>query len=201
MKYASSAVVVKKLERSTSVARLLIMAGEARCAALGIAVRIAVRAAVCVAVRMAVRIAVCATLFVAVCAPISAHAGEVEVLHFWTSPGEAQSIAEIKALIAERGHTWKDFAVIGGGGQNAMAALRQRVLSGQPPASASIKGPAIQEWAAMGVLANLDAMAAFDHWDKVLPPVVKSHVKHNGHYVAVPVNIHRSNVVIGTATA
>jgi glucose/mannose transport system substrate-binding protein len=129
------------------------------------------------------------------CAAAAAHAGEVEVLHFWTSPGEAQSIAEIKSLIAERGHTWKDFAVIGGGGQNAMAALRQRVLSGQPPASASIKGPAIQEWAAMGVLANLDAMAAFDHWDKVLPPVVKNHVKHDGHYVAVPVNIHRSNVL------
>ncbi len=125
----------------------------------------------------------------------AAAAGEVEVLHFWTSPGEAQSIAEIKSLIAERGHTWKDFAVIGGGGQNAMAALRQRVLSGQPPASASIKGPAIQEWASMNVLANLDAMAAFDHWDQVLPPVIKNHVKHNGHYVAVPVNIHRSNVL------
>jgi glucose/mannose transport system substrate-binding protein len=135
-----------------------------------------------------------------VAVPVNIHRSNVlwtsaEVLHFWTSPGEAQSIAELKALIAERGHTWKDFAVIGGGGQNAMATLRQRVLAGQPPASASIKGPAIQEWAAANALANLDSMAEFDHWDKVLPAVVKGHVKHNGHYVAVPVNIHRSNVL------
>lgn len=119
--------------------------------------------------------------------------GEVEVLHFWTSPGEAKSIAQLKDLIAVRGHTWKDFAVVGGGGQNAQAVLKQRVAAGRPPASAAIKGPAIQEWAATRVLANLDAMATFEHWDDVLPPVVQDIVKYRGHYVAVPVNIHRVN--------
>jgi glucose/mannose transport system substrate-binding protein len=119
--------------------------------------------------------------------------GEVEVLHFWTSPGEANSIAQLKELIAVRGHTWKDFAVVGGGGQNAQAVLKQRVAAGRPPASAAIKGPAIQEWAATRVLANLDAMATFEHWDEVLPPVVQELVKYRGHYVAVPVNIHRVN--------
>ncbi len=119
--------------------------------------------------------------------------GEVEVLHFWTSPGEARSIAQLKDLIAVRGHTWKDFAVVGGGGQNAQAVLKQRVAAGRPPASAAIKGPAIQEWAATRVLTNLDAMATFEHWDEVLPPVVQEIVKFQGHYVAVPVNIHRVN--------
>ncbi len=119
--------------------------------------------------------------------------GEVEVLHFWTSPGEAKSIAQLKELIAVRGHTWKDFAVVGGGGQNAQAVLKQRVAAGRPPASAAIKGPAIQDWAATRVLANLDAMATFEHWDDVLPPVVQELVKYRGHYVAVPVNIHRVN--------
>ena len=123
----------------------------------------------------------------------TARAGEVEVLHFWTSPGEARSIDQLKALIGVRGHRWKDFAVVGGGGQNAMAVLKQRVAAGTPPASASIKGPAIQEWAAQGVLANLDAMAEFDHWDQQLPVVVQEQVKYRGHYVAVPVNIHRVN--------
>ena len=124
---------------------------------------------------------------------VPAIAGEVEVLHFWTSPGEARSLAELKALIAVRGHTWKDFAVVGGGGQNAMAALKQRVLAGNPPAAVSIKGPAIQEWAALGSFANLDAMAAFDHWEELLHAIVKEQVKYKGHYVAVPVNIHRVN--------
>jgi glucose/mannose transport system substrate-binding protein len=120
-------------------------------------------------------------------------AGEVEVLHYWTSGGEAKSVAELKALMALRGHTWKDFTVVGGGGENAMAVLKQRVLSGKPPASATIKGPAVQEWAALNVLANLDAMAEFDKWDESLPKVIADHMKYKGHYVAVPVNVHRVN--------
>jgi glucose/mannose transport system substrate-binding protein len=129
----------------------------------------------------------------AACITGAAHGGEVEVLHFWTSPGEAKSIAELKAMIGVRGHTWKDFAVVGGGGGNAMSALRTRVLSGNPPASASIKGPAVQEWAELNAFANLDAMATFDRWDSFLPKVVQDQVKHKGRYVAVPVNVHRVN--------
>jgi glucose/mannose transport system substrate-binding protein len=120
-------------------------------------------------------------------------AGEVEVLHFWTSPGEAKSVEELKALMAQRGHKWKDFSVVGGGGQNAMIALRSRVLAGNPPAAVSIKGPAIQEWAKLNSFANLDFLAIVEKWDRVLPQVVQDQVKYNGHYIAVPVNIHRVN--------
>jgi glucose/mannose transport system substrate-binding protein len=122
-----------------------------------------------------------------------AFAGEAEVLHFWTSPGEAKSVTELKALMAQRGHVWKDFAVVGGGGQNAMAALKDRVVAGKPPAAASIKGQAIQEWAKLNSLANLDLMASVEKWDEVLPKVVQEQVKYKGHYIAVPVNIHRVN--------
>lgn len=124
---------------------------------------------------------------------LPAVAGEVEVLHFWTSPGEAKSITDLKGRIGVRGHTWKDFVVVGGGGGNAMAALKDRVLAGNPPASATIKGPAIQEWAELNAFADLDSMASFDGWDADLPKVVQDQVKHKGRYVAVPVNIHRVN--------
>lgn len=122
-----------------------------------------------------------------------AGAGEVEVLHYWTSGGEAKSVSELKAAMGKRGHSWKDFSVVGGGGQNAMAVLRRRVLDGDAPAGALIKGPAIQEWAELNVLTNLDAMASFEHWDQLLPAVVSEHMKYKGHYVAVPVNVHRVN--------
>jgi glucose/mannose transport system substrate-binding protein len=120
-------------------------------------------------------------------------AGEVEVLHFWTSGGEAKSVAELKALLTLRGHTWKDFAVVGGGGENAMSVLKQRVIAGQPPAAATIMGPAVQEWAASKALTNLDAMAQYDKWDESLPKVIADHMKFKGNYVAVPVNVHRVN--------
>lgn len=121
------------------------------------------------------------------------HAGEVEVLHYWTSGGEAKSLAELKGMMTNRGHTWKDFTVTGGGGQNAMAVLKQRVLGGSAPAAALIKGPTIQEWADLNVLTNLDAMAAFEKWDDLLPKVIADQMKHKGRYVAVPVNVHRVN--------
>jgi glucose/mannose transport system substrate-binding protein len=45
-----------------------------------------------------------------------AWAGEVEVLHWWTSGGEAKAAQALKATLQAKGHTWKDFAVAGGGG-------------------------------------------------------------------------------------
>lgn len=123
----------------------------------------------------------------------AAHAGEVEVLHYWTSGGEAKSAVELKKIMQAKGHVWKDFAVAGGGGDNAATVLKSRVVSGNPPAAAQIKGPAIQEWAAEGVLANLDAVAKAEKWDSLLPAVVASVMKHKGTYVAAPVNVHRVN--------
>lgn len=136
-----------------------------------------------------------AAALVAASAVFAAQAGEVEVLHYWTSGGEAKSVAELKKIMQAKGHTWKDFAVAGGGGDNAATALKSRVVSGNPPAAAQIKGPAIQEWAAEGVLANLDAVAKAEKWDSLLPKVVADVMKHKGSYVAAPVNVHRVNFV------
>lgn len=123
----------------------------------------------------------------------AAQAAEVEVLHWWTSGGEAKSAAELKKMVEAKGHKWKDFAVAGGGGENAMTVLKSRVVSGQAPTAAQVKGPSIQEWGAEGVLANLDATAKAGNWDKLLPGVVANVMKYKGHYVAVPVNVHRVN--------
>ncbi|NCP39666.1 MAG: carbohydrate ABC transporter substrate-binding protein [Rhodoferax sp.] len=127
-------------------------------------------------------------------APAAAPAqSTVEVLHWWTSGGEAKSVAELKRIMQDKGHAWKDFAVAGGGGDNAMTVLKSRVVAGNPPAAAQIKGPAIQEWASEGVLANLDETAKAENWDTLLPGVVADVMKYNGNYVAAPVNVHRVN--------
>lgn len=134
-----------------------------------------------------------ATAVALVLAGSAAMAGEVEVLHWWTSGGEAKSVGELKKIMQGKGHTWKDFAVAGGGGDNAMTVLKSRVVAGNPPAAAQIKGPAIQEWASEGVLANLDATAKAEKWDDLLPKVVADVMKYKGNYVAAPVNVHRVN--------
>lgn len=134
-----------------------------------------------------------ATAVAMVVAANAAMAGEVEVLHWWTAGGEAKSAAELKKIMQSKGHTWKDFAVAGGGGDNAMTVLKSRVVAGNPPAAAQIKGPAIQEWASEGVLANLDSVAKAEKWDSLLPKVVADVMKYKGNYVAAPVNVHRVN--------
>ena len=80
-----------------------------------------------------------------------------------------------------------------GGGETAMTVLKSRVVSGKPPTAAQVKGPGIQEWAREGVLANVDDVASAGKWDSLLPPVVSDVMKYQGHYVAVPVNVHRVN--------
>ncbi len=121
------------------------------------------------------------------------HAAEVEVLHQWTSSGEAKSVAELKKIMEAKGITWKDFAVAGGAGENATTALKARVIAGSPPTAAQIKGPSIQEWGKESLLANIDGAAIPGKWDSLLPKVISNTMKYKGHYVAAPVNVHRVN--------
>ena len=120
-------------------------------------------------------------------------AGEVEVLHWWTSGGEAASVNYLKEKLDGAGVSWSDFAVAGGGGENAMTVLKSRAISGNPPTAAQIKGPSIQEWGDLGFLADIDGVAKENNWDGLLPSVVSDVMKHNGKYVAAPVNVHRVN--------
>jgi glucose/mannose transport system substrate-binding protein len=74
-----------------------------------------------------------------------------------------------------------------------MTVLKTRAVSGNPPAAAQIKGPDIQEWGELGLLADLNQVAEENGWDKLLPPQVIEAMQFGGDYVAVPVNVHRVN--------
>ena len=125
--------------------------------------------------------------------PALSNAGEVEVLHWWTSGGEAKSVQALKEMLEQQGHSWKDFAVAGGGGESAMTVLKTRAVSGNPPSAAQIKGHDIQEWGGLGFLTTLDDVAAAGKWEQNVPSIVTDVMKFNGEYVAVPVNVHRVN--------
>lgn len=117
--------------------------------------------------------------------------GTVEVLHWWTSGGEARAVGELKSSFEAQGGTWIDSPIAGGGGDPAMTALRARVVAGNPPSAVQLKGPGIQEWAREGGVADVDEVARAEDWDAVLPPVLAEIMKYEGRYVAAPVNIHR----------
>ncbi len=120
-----------------------------------------------------------------------AHSEELEVLHYWTSGGESKAVNVLKDELEKKGITWKDSAIAGGGGQNAMTVLKTRVVSGDPPAVVQMRGPAVQDWASQGALDELDKVAG--NWSKELPPAIDEVLKYKGHYYAAPHWIHRVN--------
>jgi glucose/mannose transport system substrate-binding protein len=124
---------------------------------------------------------------------------QAEVLHYWTSGGEAKSVAVLQKEFADNGGTWTDMPVAGGGGDAAMTALRARVLSGNAPTAVQLKGPAIQEWYEEGVLADISAVAEANGWADVLPANIASHMKCEGTWCAAPVNVHRVDWIWASA--
>lgn len=122
---------------------------------------------------------------------------QAEVLHWWTSGGEAKSVAVLQEQFAAEGGSWTDMPVAGGGGDAAMTALRARVLSGNAPTAVQLKGPAIQEWYEETGLANIGAVATENGWADVLPAQIAAHMKCEGEWCAAPVNVHRVNWIWG----
>ena len=122
-------------------------------------------------------------------------AENVEVLHWWTSGGEAAALDVLKKDLESKGISWTDMPVAGGGGTEAMTVLRARVTAGNAPTAVQMLGFDILDWAKEGALGNLDEVAAKEGWDKVIPTALQQFSKYDGHWIAAPVNVHSTNWV------
>jgi glucose/mannose transport system substrate-binding protein len=122
-------------------------------------------------------------------------ADSVEVLHWWTSGAEAGALNVLKQDLEKEGIAWQDMPVAGGGGEQAMTALRARVTAGNPPTAVQMLGFDITDWAKQGVVADLSDLAGKEGWDKVVPPALQAFSKYDGKWVAAPVNVHSTNWV------
>jgi glucose/mannose transport system substrate-binding protein len=124
----------------------------------------------------------------------AAHAQQsVEVLHWWTSGGEAAALDVLKTDLESKGIGWQDMPVAGGGGTEAMTVLRARVTAGNAPTAVQMLGFDILDWAKEGALGNLDEVAAKENWDAVIPTALQQFSKYDGHWIAAPVNVHSTN--------
>jgi glucose/mannose transport system substrate-binding protein len=119
----------------------------------------------------------------------------LEVLHWWTSGGEAAALNVLKEDLEAQGVEWIDMPVAGGGGTQAMTVLRSRATAGNPPAAVQMLGYNILDWAKLGVLANMNDLAAEENWDAVIPDALKKFSKYEGKWIAAPVNVHSTNWV------
>ncbi len=119
----------------------------------------------------------------------AALAQKAEVIHWWTSGGESAAVQELANAYRAAGGTWVDTAI--SGGDNARNTTINRIAGGNAPTVAQFNTSLqYHEVVLEGMLNNIDAVAKEGNWDKILPEPIKKFVKIDGHYFAMPVNIH-----------
>jgi glucose/mannose transport system substrate-binding protein len=118
-----------------------------------------------------------------------------EVLHWLTSAGESKALTVLKDKLQTEGISWKDVPIAGGGGDQAMTALRARVISGNAPTAAQLIGFTAREWAEADLVGDISEIAKENKWDQVIPPPLLSFTTYKNHWFNVPVTIHTINSV------
>jgi len=124
----------------------------------------------------------------------SAHGQELkaEVMHQWTSAGEAAAVKVLADRFTAAGGEWVDAATTGG--ENLMAVEIARVTGGNPPTSMQFPlGAEMVSLASQGLLQNLDTVATEGKWADVLPRIFLHGITYEGHIYAAPVNNHGQN--------
>jgi glucose/mannose transport system substrate-binding protein len=125
-------------------------------------------------------------------------ANVLEIYHWWTSGGEA---AAINALVAYFNTQYPDTAVIqspvaGGAGYVFKAVIKPLVLAGEAPDSFQLHaGYEGRPYYDGGYLDPITSLYADQGWASVFPKVILDMVKFGNDYYAVPLDIHRQNVL------
>jgi glucose/mannose transport system substrate-binding protein len=130
-------------------------------------------------------------LALALAAGGAAHAAapRAEVIHWWTSGGESAAVRKLADAYRAAGGVWIDSAV--SGSEQARAVALNRMAGGDPPTAAQFNTSkqfldVIEE----DLLNNVDQLARQQDWDRTLPAPIRDVIRVNGHYYAVPMDIH-----------
>ncbi len=118
---------------------------------------------------------------------------EVQMLHWWTSGGEAAALNVLKEDLKKEGYDWKDVPVAGGGGDAAMTALKAMVAAGNYPTASQMLGYTVLDYAEAGKMGDLTETAKAEGWDKAVPAALQKFSVYKGKWVAAPVNVHSVN--------
>jgi glucose/mannose transport system substrate-binding protein len=134
-------------------------------------------------------LAIGASLAILTAGAAHAQANRAEVIHWWTSGGESAAVQELANGYKAAGGTWVDNAIAGG--EAARAAAINRIVGGNPSTAAQFNtSQQFLDIVKGGMLNNVDDVARKNDWDKILPASILKAIKIDGHFYAVPVNIH-----------
>jgi glucose/mannose transport system substrate-binding protein len=125
-------------------------------------------------------------------------ASEVEVFSWWSGPGEGEGLAALVENFRKNNPniTFTNAAVAGGSGTQARQVLATRLLQGQPPDSYQLHaGKEAESDIRDGRLEDITYLYDQNGWRDKFPQGLIDSLTIDGKIYAVPVNIHRSNLL------
>ena len=124
------------------------------------------------------------------CASAGGDEPAIEVMHWLTTGGERAALSSMRDAFRERGGIWMDTPMPSVAAANATS--MNRILGGEAPDFFQVSvGTRLQQLAMNGLVIPIPG--ATDEWDAVLPAIVAKAAKHDGKYVALPIDIHGEN--------
>jgi glucose/mannose transport system substrate-binding protein len=120
---------------------------------------------------------------------------QVEVVHPWSSAGEAYALDALKDAVKKAGIVWKDSAIAGNNSNNQQQALQARLSAGNLPDVTQTVPNLMHAYVDQGVLTNLDAFAKAQNWDAKLSPEMRKVAMYQNSYYAIPLVEHRENMM------
>lgn len=123
-------------------------------------------------------------------AATSASAGDLEVMHWWTSGGESAAVSELAKAFDATGNTWVDAAIAGG--ESARSVMVSRLIGGDPMGAFQFNhGRQAEELIEAGLLRDITDIAEAEGWKDIInPPSLLDACTVDGRIYCAPVNIH-----------
>lgn len=121
----------------------------------------------------------------------------LEIYHWWTSGGEAAAInALVKAFENRTGVLVVQSPVAGGAGYVMKALMKTMVAAGEAPDSFQMHlGYEMLPYVQAGYFVPIDDIWQQSGLANAVPPVIQDMARWGGHYWAVPLGVHRANVL------
>jgi glucose/mannose transport system substrate-binding protein len=119
-------------------------------------------------------------------------ADDAEVIHWWTSKGEAAAVKVIADAYDAAGGHWIDTAIAGG--SNARTAGINRIVGGSPSTAMQMNfGRQFEDLVSNELIRDVDDLSKAGNWPNTLPPAINAAITKGGHVYSVPLNINTQN--------
>jgi len=125
-------------------------------------------------------------------------ANTLTIYDWWTSGGDAAAMSALVNVFQSEypNVTVIQSAVAGGAGYVLRSVIKPLVLAGEAPDAFQVHaGYEMLPYVSGGYLEPINDLWSSQGWDTVFPSVIKDMVTFSGNVYAVPVDIHRSNVM------